>query len=159
MKIMVDKAFAKLKAEKPTFKIYTVSIWTDPDTAASSISFDNKVNSDKVVKKGNKWNKKYYDEYLAEGDLEMAKLHEPRQGRNVNPADFILRNFGKAVHTSIPEDWEANSKGRCWKSLEPALKEIGEYTLEKIQHHRLENDAELGVNGRSDWYEFIWRIQ
>ncbi len=65
---MVDQAIQRLQIEKPTFKIYTVSIWTDPNAAASSINFDSKENSLKNVKKSNEWSKKYYDQHLSEGD-------------------------------------------------------------------------------------------
>src|SRR5882724_2391193 len=48
--------------------------WTDPNASANSINFDSKLNSDKKIESSNKWAKKYYDQYLAEGDLEQAKL-------------------------------------------------------------------------------------
>ena len=156
MKDMVDKAIRRLIIEKPDFEVFTASIWTDPNASASSINFDSKLNSDKKIESSNNWAKKYYDQYLAEGDLEQAKLFEPRTGRNCNPADFELRDFGEIKNSSIPSDWETETEGRCWAKLEPALTEIGDYAFEKIRQLKTHSDFELSANGRLDWYQFTW---
>jgi len=67
MKSMVDKAIERLKTEKPEFKIYAVSIWTDPNAAVSSINFERKANSDKLVEQSNKFDKEQYEELITEG--------------------------------------------------------------------------------------------
>ena len=64
MKSMVDRAINGLKKNKPDFEIFTLSIWTDPNAATSSIGLDSKSNSDNQVKRSNEWNKKYYDKYM-----------------------------------------------------------------------------------------------
>jgi hypothetical protein len=89
MRGMVDKAIHKLKTENKHFEIYSLNIWTDPNAAASSISFDTKKNSEKKVTEANEWSKKYSDRHNANGDLEQAKLFEPIT-RNCNPAEFEL---------------------------------------------------------------------
>ncbi len=152
----IDNAFSKIVKEKPDFMIYTLSIWTDPNSSASSINFDSKLNSDQKIKQSNEWNKKYYDQYLAEGDLEQAKLFEPLTTRNCNPADFELRDIIEIRNRSIPKNWEDRTDGECWKYLEPALKEIGEYAFSKIDRLKIHSDFELSVNGSQDWYEFTW---
>jgi len=157
MKVMVDEAIDRLKKEKGGYEIYSFNIWTDPNAAASSINIDSKKNSDAKVKKANKWSKKYYDEHMAEGDMEQAKLFEPIS-RNCNPADFELRGFVELSNYSIPENWETDTGGRCWDILEPAMKELGEYTLDRIHKEKIHPDFELSVNGRQDWYEFTWKV-
>jgi hypothetical protein len=93
MKSMVDKSIDKLLYDKPGYEIYTISIWTDPNSACSSINFDCKNNSDKKVKLLNERNKKYYDFHLSEGELEQAKMFEKPILRNCNPTDFELRDY------------------------------------------------------------------
>jgi len=93
MKKLVDTAIEKLSKENYPFEVYTASIWTDPNAGVSSINFDSKTNSDAKVEQSNAWNKKYFDEYTAEGDFEQAKLFESAGTRNCNPADFELRNY------------------------------------------------------------------
>lgn len=157
MKGMVDKAIDRLSKEKSDFEIYSINIWTDPSAAASSINFDTKKNSETKVNESNEWNKKYFDKYTEEGDIEQAKLFEPIE-RNCNPADFELRDFEEVSNSSFPENWEENSNGKCWNVLEPALKEIGEYSFNLIKKYKIHSDFELSVNGRQDWYEFIWKL-
>lgn len=158
MTAMIDKAIRRLQSEKPGFKIYTASIWTDPDAAASSINFDSKENSQNKVKKSNEWNKKYYDQYIIEGDLAQAELFKPNEGTRVcNPADFELRDFEEAIHESFPEHWERETDGKCWKELEPALIKIGEIYFHKIKILNVEEGFELSINSERDWYDKTWQ--
>jgi len=156
MKGMIDDAFESMTKEKSNFIIYTISIWTDPNSAISSINFDSKENSDHKVQKSNEWNKKYYEKHIANGDLEQAKLFEPITTRNSNPADFELSDFLQIKNKSIPRNWEEKTEGQCWELIEPILKEIGEYAFSRIDKLKIHTDIELGVNGRQDWYEFTW---
>lgn len=159
MKYMIDKAVDRMKSEKPRLKIYSVSIWTDPNAGISSINFDTKVNSDKKVENSNKFIKKQYKQFVAEGNLEMAELFKSTVDRNANPADFKLRDFEKTKHTKIPINWEFKTGGKCWKDLKPALTEIGKYALKKIQILNLDNDFELAVNSNKDWYDKTWKLK
>jgi len=157
MKAMIDQAVDKLKKEKTDFEIFTASIWTDPNSTHSSIGFESKINSDKQVEESNEWSKKYYDKYVSEGDFEQAKLFEPTGIRNDNPADFELSDFVQIENSSFENNWEKNSDGKCWNELEPILKEMGEYAFIKLQTTKTHSEFELSVNGRNDWYEFIWK--
>jgi hypothetical protein len=155
---MIDKAIFRLQSEKPDFKIYTASIWTDPNAAVSSINFDTKENSLRNVKKSNEWSKKYYDQYLTEGDLEQAELFKPNEGTRVcNPADFELRDFEQTIHKSFPGNWETETEGDCWKELEPALIQIGEIYFQKIKTLNIEEGFELSINSEQDWYDKTWQ--
>lgn len=161
MKSMVDKAIERLKAEKPEFVIYTVSIWTDPNAAASAISFDSHRNSLLKVRESNEFDKQQYEELIAEGDFESAQLFKPEtwMQRNCNPADFELRDFEEIHHPDIPINWEYEKGGRCWPQLKPALTEIGNYAFKKIQTMPIEPDFELAINSKKDWYDKIWKIK
>jgi hypothetical protein len=155
---MIDKAIKRLQTENPNFKIYTASIWTDPNAAASSINFDSKENSLNHVKKLNEWSKKYYDRFLAEGDLKQAELFKPNEGTRVcNPANFELRDFEEITNKSFPENWESETDGDCWKQLEPALIEIGEISFHKIKNLNTEEGFELSINSDQDWYDKTWQ--
>ena len=100
MKSMVDQAIERLKTERPQFVIYTVSIWTDPNAAASAISFDSQHHSALEVFKSNEFDREQYDALIAEGDLDEAELFKPETWihRNCNPANFELRDFGETHH-------------------------------------------------------------
>ncbi len=142
MLALVDKAIDELK--KIEFDTYTVSIWTDFNACLSAFSIDSEGNSINRVAILNK----FYEEF-----------NKPRYlGRNYSPADFELRNFILITNQSFEENWEENSKGKCWEEVEPILKEIGEYAFDKIKQLPIHKDFELGVNGRSDWYEFSWKL-
>jgi hypothetical protein len=156
MKAMVNRSIDRLTQEKPDFEIFTVSLWTDANAAASSISFDSKGNSDKKVGESNAWNEKYYKQYIKEGDFAQAKLFEPTNSRNCNPADFELRDFEEIDNESMPDNWEDETDGECWDILDPILQKIGEYAFEKLSQRKINSDFELAVNGRLDWYEFTW---
>lgn len=153
---LINEAINKMKETHADFEIYTASIWTDPNACASAISFDTLENSKKRIQKSNEWNKKHHDRLIEEEDYEQAELFKPIKGRNVNPADFELRDFGTTDHQSFELDWEENSSGDCWDELEPALIELGEYAFKKMQELNIKNDFELSVNGRNDWYEYVW---
>jgi hypothetical protein len=157
MKGMVNKAIERLKKEKSDFEVYSLNIWTDPNTAASSINFDSRTNSDVKVGEANEWSKKYYEKYMAEGDLDQARLFEPTD-RNRNPAEFELSGFEEQVNSSIPDNWEEGTHGSCWDLLEPVLKEVGEYALALVRKENLNvhPEFELSVNGAQDWYQFTW---
>src|SRR5687767_2013054 len=99
MKGMVNKAIERLKKEKSDFEVYSLNIWTDPNTAASSINFDSRTNSDVKVGEANGWSRKYYEKYMAEGDLDQARLFEPTD-RNRNPAEFELSDFEELINSS-----------------------------------------------------------
>jgi hypothetical protein len=155
---MVDKALQRLQVENPTFKIYTASIWTDPNSLVSSINFDSKENSLNKVKESNEWSKKYYEQYLEEGDLTQAELFKPNLGTRVcNPADFVLRDFEEMTHRSFPENWESETDGDCWKELEPALIQIGDYAFSKIKYLNIEDNFQLSINSDKDWYDKTWQ--
>jgi len=155
---MVDNAIKRLQTEVPTFKIYTTSIWTDPDAAISSINFDSKDNSIKKVAESNNWNKKYYNQYLAEGDIEQAELFKPNQNTRIcNPADFELRDFEQVSHQSFPEGWESETEAECWTEIEPVLTEIGNYAFSKIKELNTDDGFELAINSNEDWYDKTWQ--
>ncbi|MBK8086695.1 MAG: hypothetical protein IPK31_01190 [Chitinophagaceae bacterium] len=155
---LIDKAISRFKSEKPDFKIYTTSIWTDPNACVSSINFDSKENSLNNIKKLNDWSKDYYAQFLAEGDLEQAELFKPKvEIRSCNPANFELRDFEEMTHRSFPENWESETNGNCWRELEPALVEIGNYAVSKIKNLNIDDNFELSINSNKDWYDKTWQ--
>jgi hypothetical protein len=158
MTTMIDKAIRRLQSEKLGFRIYTASIWTDPNASVSAISFDSKKNSLDKVDKSNEGNKKYYDQYIEEGDLDQAELFKPiEETRVCNPADFELKNFEEIAHKSFPANWETKTNGKCWKDLEPALIQIGEIYFQKIKKLNIEEGFELSINSERDWYDKTWQ--
>ena len=156
MKGMVDAAIQKIAQENATFEIYTASIWTDANAAASVINFDSKRNSDEKVSRSSEFNKEQFAYWINRGDLVMAELFNQVTDRNCNPADFELRDFMTIENSSVPHNWEIKTNGNCWSQLEPALMEVGEYAFQKMRTLNINVDFELGVNGKLDWYQFTW---
>ncbi|HZS07448.1 MAG TPA: hypothetical protein VFD58_21620 [Blastocatellia bacterium] len=143
----------------PDVRVYTISIWTDPDAAFSAVNFDTYENSVEQVEQANTFSKEQYDHLIAEGEYEEAKLFLPGTGRNCNPADFAFRELAGMKHSSFDPLWEERTKGRCWNRLEPALLEAGELALSELADFNLHRDAELSVNSRYDWYDHTWRLK
>ncbi|WP_146153479.1 hypothetical protein [Adhaeribacter arboris] len=156
MENLINKAIDKMKSND-AFKIYTASIWTDPNAAASSISFDSEENSILKVKSSDEFLKKHYDRLIAKGEFEEAQSFLPETRRNTNPADFELRDLVEISNLSFPINWEEESDGACWNELEPLLLKIGEQTFHRLQELNLHQEFKLAVNGPEDWYEHIWK--
>ncbi|WP_139924114.1 hypothetical protein [Hymenobacter sp. DG01] len=159
MRAMIDKAFARMHIIHPIYEVYTVSIWTDPNAGASSISFDSKMHSDQQNARFNELLQRHQLRLSAVEDQQKSEVFEPLTGHNDNPADFEIPDFEEVQHECIELNWEFDSDGECWDLLEPALQEIGNYAF--VQSHLLQKhpEFELAVNGRHDWYESTWPKQ
>lgn len=155
---MIHAAIDRLLIEKPEFKIFTASIWTDPNAAVSAINFDSKAHSMEGVQYANERDAEYYHYFMSIGDRGMARLLKARKRtRMENPADFELLEFGETVHKSFSRSWEHKTNGKCWERLGPALEEIGDYTFMLIKTLPIEKDFELSINSSKDWYDKTWR--
>jgi hypothetical protein len=153
-RLLVDAAEA-LRQRHPRLVVYTVSIWTDPNAAASAVSFDTAQNSAEKVAQAAEWAAGHYARAVAAKDLATAEQFAPRDGpmRNVNPADFALRAVSEIDHQSFVPGWEERSAGRCWVELEPALERVRASALELYSELTLHEDAVLGSNSRSTWFD------
>lgn len=156
---LVTAGCRRLRSERPGVRVYTVSIWTDPDAAVSAINFDTLENSRAQVEAAKAYQVEMVEELLRGGDTELAELMgRPIGSRNVDPADFELRTFRLTEHWSVPHRWEERSGGACWAELEPALDEVVRRAMPVLAKLDLEEGAILGVNGRKDWFERTWPI-
>ena len=159
MEKLVRAAKAKLVSEHPDFTVYTVSIWTDPNSAVSAINFDTIENSRAVSEKLSLWAQTRRDQALAIGDSESAELFKSfDMPRNYNSADFILREFLTTRHQSFEHNWETNSDEKCWAELEPALYKVGTFAKMLLKDLKLHPEAELGVNSHLDWFDASWKL-
>ena len=163
MQEMVDAAIEKMRNEQPDFEVFTASIWTDPNAKASSINFDDKAHSDQHLRQHHEWAQRHYQknkESIDRNGPEYVKLLLKKERRNRNPADFKLRDFVEIQNDSIKiDDWESEYEEQCWHELEPELKQIAKYTLQKIRVLKLHPQFELAVNGNRDWYQYKWKIK
>lgn len=147
---LLDNAILKMKTQHSDFVIYTANIWTDSDAQISAINFDSKKNSLKKVREKNKYDRKQYESFLAEGDLTMANLFLPDESltRCTNPADFELSMFAEIKHQAPLKNWHST------------LKKFAKFAFEKIQTQLIidKQDFELAINSSKDWYKPIWHI-
>ena len=156
MKNLINSAIDRMNSNRE-FKIFTASVWTDPNAAASAISFDSEENSIIKVKKSDEFLKKHYDRLMAQEKFEEAQSFLPEKRRNTNSADFELRDLVEISNLSFPMNWEEESDGDCWIELTPLLLEIGNFAFEKLQKLNLHDEFELAVNGPEDWYEYVFK--
>jgi hypothetical protein len=159
MQQLVATGCLRLAVRHPRVRVYSVSVWTDPDARGSAISFDTLANSRLKVAASDRYRKRQHAELLREGDRAMARLFaKPSRDRNSNPADFAFRSFHEVNHRSMPALWEERSDRRCWTELEPALREVAKLVLPTLAELRLEKGAVLGINSRRDWFDRTWPI-
>jgi hypothetical protein len=150
---LLQDAADVMRRDYPTLVIYSVSIWTDPNAAASAVSVDTKENSNAKLSTLTAWAYARQAEALAAGDPELAVLLGTLPPRNRNPADFVLREVTSAEHHSFPAHWNDASRGDCWRELGPALQMVRANALTVFSILPLHTDAELAVNSASDWYD------
>lgn len=153
---MLGQARIRLQKEYPQLAVYSISIWTDPDAAVSAVSFDTVENSRAKVAELEAYERETHAKLVAAGDLEMAAHFAPRSGvrRNSNPADFALREFVTVEHRAFEPGWEADTEGRCWKELEPALLRVRALAAEEFGHLPLHPEAQIAVNSAQDWFDY-----
>ena len=151
-RLLRDAADA-LRRDHRDLVIYSVSIWTDPNAAVSAVSVDTKVNSDAKLTALKTWAYARQAEALAAGDPEMAVLLGTFPPRNRNPADFALRELACVDHRAFSPNWEAGTRGDCWRELGPALQKVRSAALELFGNLPLHAGAELAVNSSTEWYD------
>lgn len=153
---MIQEAVCQYLKENKE-KIFTISIWTDVDARASSINFDTKEESYKRDRKSYDSNLEYYNMFIQYGDEEMAELHKVPDvftpERDCSIADYKFADFIEISNESFPKYWEEHSEGKCWDEITPLLKETVIENLDELQKLPLENDIEISVNGKEDWYQ------
>ena len=133
MKALVRHAFHAFQQMGAAESVFVVSIWTDPDAAASSVSVETRQHS-----------------------LEFLGT---RNRINDSPADFRYRDIAECDHISFPALWEEITLGNCWEYLEPALIEVANEAIRVLSNWPVEEDAILGVNSRRDWFEHRFALR
>ena len=129
-------AKTNLREQAPDAVVFTVNVWTDPNAAASAVSFDTREHSNRMIAfRNRRQGKTVY------------------QGRIQNPADFAYSNISECIHGSIPIGWVEASEGGCWDILEPILLEVRDMTQREFFDLPRDEAAELSVNSRRDWYD------
>lgn len=158
MQILVETAKDEFVKQHSDKVVYTINIWTDIDAEISAVNFDDFENSSLQVESLKDFFKRAYNQYVAEGDIEMSKvsLSLPPQSRNINPADFQWREFSTIEHQCFGSDWEYKLEDECWDVLEPALLQVGAMAKAAFSILPLHREAELSVNSRRDWYDQSW---
>ena len=132
MSELFERVRLKFEKERPIDRIFVISIWTDPDAAASSVSLESRSHS----------------------DMFTGTPGVP----NDSPADFEYRDFSECEHSSFPKFWEENTSGACWGELEPALVAAANNAIRLFEKMPLEPDAVLGVNSSRDWFDRRWAL-
>ena len=154
---LLRAAYGALSTEYPDVVVYSASICTEPDARVSAVSFDTRQNSEAMVARMARWARDQHARMLAEDPQAAAALLRV-PARNTNPADFAVRDIVEVRHKAFDPHWEESSGGRCWDLLEPALERAAAVALEIFSRLPLDQDAELGVSTRRDWYGRTWTL-
>jgi hypothetical protein len=142
MASMIYKAIAILHIEHPAFELYTVHITTNPKELISSISIDNKENSDEK-----------------QNSINTADKKNVPPTRNYNPYDFKLKELYHIKNNSFKDGWSLHSEDECWNTLQSAMKKLGDRFYDEFKKLRIHPDFELTMNGKQHANEFTWSKQ
>ncbi len=129
---LFERARSRFLEEASSNQIFVISVWTDPDAAASAVSFETRSHSDSFT-----------------GTPGVV---------NDSPADFEYRNFAEYEHQSFPKYWEEGTSGSCWDVLEPALEIAADIAAGLFETLPLEINATLAINSRRDWFDRRWTL-
>lgn len=150
---LLSAAKAEFLAQHPEARVYTINVWTDPNAAASAVSFDTREHSESMIAYQNRQTANRRERLLASGDIGGAERCHDQEGRVCNPADFAYPNIAECTHASMLIEWENISEDKCWDILEPIMLDVRESALHKFADIPLDQDAELSVNSQEDWYD------
>ena len=75
--------------------VFTFAFYHDHESHAVSVCVDTEENSFKRVLATNRYNNRYFQKAIAEGDLEAAGLWQANVGRNLSLGDFSLVNVAR----------------------------------------------------------------
>jgi hypothetical protein len=133
MTALFEQAHAAFLKRGVGQRIFVISIWTDPDAAASAVCFETRSHSDKFTG--------------VPGTV------------NDSPADFEYRDIAECEHASFPQLWEEHSSGVCWDELEPALEMAADIAAGIFRSLPLEENITLAINSRRDWFDKRWTLR
>lgn len=97
----IDQALAE--AARRDLAIHTFALYYDHESPAISVCIDTAESSRRTVADINAYNRKYFEEVVAAGDLKTAALWEANIGRSLSLGDFAL--FG-AARAELAPDFE-----------------------------------------------------
>jgi hypothetical protein len=143
-------------------RVYSVSIWTDPDAAVSAVSVDTRAHSSAQLTALSTWAHEQVAKYAGTAEAEFTECLLNLPDRNVNPADFAYADLATKRHISFPHHWAADTARGCWQFRGPALAGVADEALQLFAALPLDWDAELGVNSAHSWYtarrKFVSRV-
>jgi hypothetical protein len=147
---VLQRAAERLRAERPRLVIYSLSIWTDAPAKTSALSIDTKDNSEAKCARLRAFAAEQRAAAEATGETEMARLWARPISRNINPAEFALRDFAVVEHRSFDADWTAED---YWQELAPALARVRVSAREIFRSFPLHPEAQVAVNSPREWYD------
>jgi hypothetical protein len=160
MRNLAERAVTSFQKAHAATEVNTISVWTDGDARRSAVAFDTFANSARFVADLKAFAEAERAKLLAQGNDRLAAHFEPflKTERNTSPADFQFRTVAVVANASFSRRWTERSGGACWEKLAPALTEVVAFTMPVFRRLQLHPQAELGVNGRRDWYDRSWPL-
>jgi hypothetical protein len=157
----VQKAIAKYckrYAKSEDNQIYQVSIWTDPQVAQTSISFETKAHARQELLTKIQF---FIKEKLPKEAKQLETL-----GYNTNPADFRFPCFQTKVHRELDTLTEldytnATTSTAVDARLETSLSRVAKQIIDAKILDKLprEETIFLGVSSPRDWYDHVVKVK
>jgi len=86
---------AVLELRSKAFPLFTFALYFDHESEALSACADTEENSTRTVASVNRYNAKFFHQYLAAGDTSTAELWQANTGRSLSLGDFALVNLAR----------------------------------------------------------------
>ncbi|WP_124451366.1 hypothetical protein [Paucibacter sp. KBW04] len=90
---VLDGALREIAAKQ--LPVYTFALYHDHESEAVSVCVDTEENSAKAASAINRYNRGYFSQAVANGDLMSARLWQANIGRSLSLGDFALVNVAR----------------------------------------------------------------
>ncbi|MDC8770535.1 hypothetical protein [Roseateles albus] len=101
---VINAAISELRTS--AFPLFTFALYFDHESEALAVCADTEDNSNRTVASVNSYNAKYFHQYLAAGDLGMAKLWQANAGRSLSLGDFSRVNIARVESPGVEQSEE-----------------------------------------------------
>lgn len=101
---VIVEAVSLMRAQ--AFPLFTFALYFDHESEALSVCADTEENSSQTVTAINRYNAKHFHRYVAEGDIQMAKLWQANLGRSLSLGDFSMVNLARTPASGVAQSDE-----------------------------------------------------
>lgn len=101
---VINATVAELRTKQ--FPLFTFALYFDHESETLSVCADTEDNSIRTVVAINKYNARYFHQYLAAWDTRMARLWQANVGRSLSLGDFAQVNLARTDVSGVEQTEE-----------------------------------------------------